>query len=92
MIQLSNCNQSLLSGIAVVPNQIRTLLPDSVIDVARVRYLPVAIPPATPPPPTTLEKDDTVAMEFLRGSTLPASAGNPTNVLSVVRTAFIMAG
>ena len=77
MIQLSNCNQSLLAGIAVVPNQIRTLLPDSVIDVARVRYLPVAIPPATPPPPTTLEKDDTVAMEFYEAPLYQQAPGTP---------------
>lgn len=41
MLQVSNCNQVLSSGIALVPNTIRTLLPDNVIDVERVRYMPV---------------------------------------------------
>jgi hypothetical protein len=39
MLQVSNCNQSLLTSIPLVPNTIRTLLPDSVIDVPRVRYM-----------------------------------------------------
>ncbi len=41
MIQVSNCNQSLMSGISLTPNTRRTLLPDTVIDVERVRYIPV---------------------------------------------------
>ncbi len=45
MLQVSNCNQVLSSGIALVPNTIRTLLPDNVIDVERVRYLPALASP-----------------------------------------------
>src|SRR5208282_2206421 len=43
MIQISNCNQSLLTGISLTPgpNQTRTYLPDTCIDIERVRYLPV---------------------------------------------------
>src|SRR5271165_1119357 len=40
MIQIGNLNQTLVSGIPLVPNQTRTQLPDSYIDVERVRYLP----------------------------------------------------
>jgi hypothetical protein len=39
ILQISNCNQSLMTGIPLTPNTIRTLLPDTVIDVERVRYL-----------------------------------------------------
>jgi len=39
VLQITNCNQSLMAGIALTPNTIRTLLPDTVIDVERVRYL-----------------------------------------------------
>ena len=39
MIQVSNCNQALLQPIALTPNTISTTLPDTTIDVARVRYL-----------------------------------------------------
>ena len=42
MIQISNCNQLLLTGIPLTPNTIRTQLPDTVIDVERVRYIPTA--------------------------------------------------
>jgi hypothetical protein len=43
MIQVSNCNQSLMANIPLIPNAVpplgRTQLPDNVIDVERVRYL-----------------------------------------------------
>ncbi len=58
MLQVSNCNQSLMTGIALTPNTRRTVLPDTVIDVERVRYLPLT------GSPTTLYRDDTVAQEF----------------------------
>src|SRR5208337_819937 len=41
MLQISNCNQVLSSGIALTPNTIITELDDSIIDVERVRYLPI---------------------------------------------------
>src|SRR5208337_4098747 len=41
MLQVSNCNQSLMTGIALTPNTRRTTLNDTVIDVERVRYLPL---------------------------------------------------
>jgi hypothetical protein len=41
MLEASNCNQSLMTGIALTPNTITTLLPGTIIDVERVRYLPV---------------------------------------------------
>ena len=49
MIQVSNCNQSLMANIPLIPNAVpplgRTLLPDSVIDIERVRYLPALASP-----------------------------------------------
>lgn len=44
MLQVSNCNQSLMSNIALTPNTTRTVLPDVVIETARVRYLPLSDP------------------------------------------------
>ena len=41
MLQASNCNQHLLTGIALTSNTRRTILPDNVIDVERVRYQPL---------------------------------------------------
>ncbi len=43
MIQVSNCNQALLTGIPLTPNTIKTELPDNVIDVERVRFLSAAM-------------------------------------------------
>lgn len=40
IIQITNCNQQLLPNIPLTPNTIRTELPDNVIDVERVRYIP----------------------------------------------------
>jgi hypothetical protein len=40
IIQITNCNQQLLPNIPLTPNKIRTELPDNVIDVERVRYIP----------------------------------------------------
>ena len=40
MLQLTNANQQLMPDIPLTPNTTRTLLPDSVVDVERVRYLP----------------------------------------------------
>lgn len=41
VLQVSNCNQQLMPSIALTPNNRRTILPDNVIEVARVRYVPV---------------------------------------------------
>jgi hypothetical protein len=41
MLQVSNCNQSLMPNIPLTPNTTVTNLPDTVIDVARTRYLPL---------------------------------------------------
>lgn len=43
ILQVSNCNQSLMTGINFTPGTIRTNLPDTVIDVQRVRYLPLIV-------------------------------------------------
>ena len=43
MIQVSACNDVLMPGIALVPNTRRTILPDNVIDVPRVRYLSLQV-------------------------------------------------
>jgi hypothetical protein len=58
MIQIGNLNQVLMENIALTPNTRRTYLPDTVLDVARVRYIPVS------GSPTTLYRDDIVAAEF----------------------------
>lgn len=73
VLQVSNCNQSLMSGIAIViPATRRTNLPDTVIDVARVRYIP------TTGSPITLFRDDTVALEFYQAPLYQQNAGTPT--------------
>lgn len=65
ILQVTNCNQSLMTGIPLTPNTRRTLLPDTVLEVARVRYIPDNPVPSQPaPPPTTLNRDDTVAQEW----------------------------
>jgi len=71
MLQISNCNQMLLSNIAIVPNTRRTHLPDTVIDVERVRYLPVT------GSPNTLYRDDTVAQEFYEAPLYQLGSGTP---------------
>lgn len=43
IIQITNCNQSLMQPIALTPNTTRTDLPDNVIDVQRVRYMPLQV-------------------------------------------------
>ena len=58
MIQIANLNQVLMPGIPLTPTIRRTFLPDNVLDVARVRYIPVS------GNPTTLFRDDMVASEF----------------------------
>jgi hypothetical protein len=80
MIQVSNCNQVLLSQIPLTPGTRRTQLPDSTIDVERVRYLQTVTPGlgygqggygqggygggAASYIATTLVRDDTIANEF----------------------------
>ena len=71
MLQVSNCNQSLLSGIPLTPNTRRTTLPDTVIDVERVRYIRVDSSV------NTLYRDDTVAQEFFQAPLFQLNPGNP---------------
>ena len=71
MIQVSNCNQLLLTGITLTPNTIRTELPDTVIDVTRARYIPVD------GSPNTLYRDDTVAQEFYESPLYQQAPGTP---------------
>ena len=71
MIQIGNLNQGLLSGIALTPNTIRTELPDTVIDVERVRYIPAT------GSPNTLYRDDTVASEFYEAPLYQLNPGTP---------------
>ena len=72
MLQVSNCNQSLLSNIPLTPNTIATNLPDTVIDVERVRYLPVT------GNPSTVQRDDTVAQEFYEPPLYQQDPGTPS--------------
>jgi hypothetical protein len=84
MIVVSNCNQNLMQNIPLTPNTIRTYFPNGptipdVIDVERIRYIPVAIPPATQPPaPTTLYRDDTLAQEWYEAPLYQQSSGTPS--------------
>jgi hypothetical protein len=71
MLQISNCNQSLMTGIPLTPNTRRTILPDTVIDVERVRYIPIT------GSPNTLTRDDTVAQEFYEAGFWQAPGGTP---------------
>lgn len=45
MLQISACNDSLLQNILITPNTRRTYLPDTVLDVPRVRYLALETSP-----------------------------------------------
>ena len=56
----------------LTPNEIRTYLPDTVIDVERVRYIPTS--GAT----VTLVRDDTVAQEFYEAPLYQQNPGMPT--------------
>jgi hypothetical protein len=79
MLQASACNQSLMTGIPIVPNTTRTYVPYTVIDIPRVRYIPVVAPPATqPPPPTTLYRDDTIALEWYEAPLYQQNPGTPS--------------
>jgi hypothetical protein len=71
MLQVSNANQLLLSGIGLTPGTRRTNLPDTVIDVERVRYITVDSSA------TTLYRDDTVAQEFYEAGFWQATPGTP---------------
>jgi hypothetical protein len=71
MLQISNCNQVLLQNIPLSPGVRRTQLPDTIIDVARVRYIPVS------GPPRTLYRDDTVAQEFYEAPLYELPRGTP---------------
>lgn len=71
MLQVSNCNQSLMTGIGLTPNTRQTTLPDTVIDVERVRYIPVT------GSPNTVTRDDTVAQEFYEAGFWQAPGGTP---------------
>lgn len=71
MLQMSNCNQSLVTGIATTPNTRRTNLPDTTIDVARTRWIP------TVGSPVTLYRDDIVASEFYEAPLYQLAPGTP---------------
>jgi len=71
MLQMSGCNYNLLTGIALTPNTRRTMLPDTVIDVERVRYIPAT------GSPNTLYRDDTVALEFYEAPLYEQNSGTP---------------
>jgi hypothetical protein len=60
VLKVSNCNQQLVANIPSAPNTRRTALPDNVIEVARVRFIP-AVGYGNP---VALYRDDTVAQEF----------------------------
>jgi hypothetical protein len=71
ILQISACNDVLVSGIGLTPNQTRTLLPDNVIDVIRARYIPVT------GNPNTLYRDDSIAQEYYEVPLYQQSPGTP---------------
>ena len=71
VIQLTNCNQVLSTGIPLTPNTIRTELDDQTIDVERVRYIPAT------GIPNTLYRDDTVASEWYEATLYQLQPGTP---------------
>ena len=60
MLQVSACNEAIIT-LSSTPNTSRVLLPDTVIDVPRLRYIPYT---ATGNSGITLYRDDAVALEF----------------------------
>lgn len=72
MIKITNCNQSLLTGVVAAPNTRLTVFPDTVIDIARGRFLP-----AVTGSPNTLYRDDTVAQEFYEAPLYQIPPGTP---------------
>jgi hypothetical protein len=73
VLKIANCNQQLMANIPLTPGTRRTILPDSVIETARVRYIPIASLGA----PSTLYRDDTVAQEYYENNYLQAQPGTP---------------
>ena len=71
MLQISNANQNLVTGIPLTPGTRRTYLDDTTIDVARVRNIPVT------GNPVTLYRDDTVAQEFFESPLYQQDPGTP---------------
>lgn len=61
MLQISAANDSLMTDIGSTPGVSRILLPDTVIDVPRLRFIPVD---STNNAGVTLYRDDAVALEF----------------------------
>ena len=86
MLKVSNANQALLTGLPLTPNTRRTVLPDTVIEAARVRYLPVANPyggGGFTPGVTgfTLYRDDTVAQEWYESPLYQQPSGVPNTFM-----------
>jgi hypothetical protein len=85
MLQVSNCNQSLMTAIGLTPNTRRTVLPDTVIDVARVRYLPLTNPYSGSFTPGvtgfTAYRDDTVAQEWYESPLYQQPSGVPNTFM-----------
>lgn len=77
MIQLSNCNLKLVTGIALTPNTRMTYLPDTTIDVPRLRYIPTTPPGVPIQQPVTLYRDDTIAQEFYESPLYQQASGTP---------------
>ena len=75
ILQVTNANQSLEAGIALTPGTRRTFLADTVIDVARVRYLP------TGGSAVTLYRDDTVAQEYYESPLYQQNPGTPNTFM-----------
>jgi hypothetical protein len=71
MLQISNANQNLVTGIGLTPGTRRTYLSDTTIDVARVRYIPVT------GNLVTLYRDDTVAQEWYESPLYQQNPGTP---------------
>ncbi len=75
VLQMTACNVGPIASLNVTPGTNRVQLPDSssqsILDMRRIRYLPVG-----GASPSTLYRDDTMAMEYF-DSTYPGNSGTP---------------
>ena len=66
VIQAVGCNIALLSPLATTPNTVRTILPDTVLEPRRIRFVPAT----GQGNPITLTREDTQAFQFFEAGYL----------------------
>ena len=75
ILQVTNANQGLLPAIGLTPGTTRTLLPQQVLDVERVRYLPVIV--------NTTGTASSGAMSIAVASTVGVAVGQIVSAVNV---------